>query len=208
MAEALQGLLDRIQKDGIEKAETEAQAILEEARKKATDIKKAAEAEASRKIADAEAEAKKFEQRSVSAVQQAARDVVLSVGDAVQDAFVELTQASISETLDGEAFAKIIQEVIVSYAKDDTSPSIDVLLSEKQQEQVATFLKKNLTEKMQQGVTIQSSRGVISGFSVILRDQGVEHDFRGETLTAAFLQLLRPQLGAIIKKAMENVEPS
>jgi len=206
MAEELQGLLDRIRKDGLEKAEEEAKSIVDAANRQATEIKKAAEAEAEKKREEARQEAEKLEQRSISAIEHAARDIVLSVGDAVQEAFESLTQKNIQEALDGEAFAKLVQDVVQAYVKEDDPGGIEVLLSRKQQEQVSSYLNQAMLKELQKGITIEASRGVLSGFSVVLRDQGVEHDFRGETLTAAFVELLRPELGEIVKKAMETVK--
>ncbi len=206
MAEELQGLLDRIRKEGLEKAEEEAKAIIDAANQTAAEIKKTAEANAAKKVETAQEEAEKLEQRSISAIQHAARDIVLSVGDAVQQAFETLTQKDISEILDGESFAKLVHDVVKAYVKEDDKGGIEVLLSPKQQEQVSTYLNQAMNKDLRKGITIKSTRGVISGFSVVLRDQGIEHDFRGETLTSAFLELLRPQLGEIVKKAMETTE--
>lgn len=206
MAEELQGLLDRIRKDGLEKAEEEAKAIIEAANKKAVEIKKTAEAEAAEKLDAAQEEAAKLEQRSISAIEHAARDIVLSVGDAVQQAFETLANHHISEALTGEQFAKLVHEVIQTYIKQEDKAGIEVLLSQTQQEEVANYLNQVMHKELREGITIQSTRGVISGFSVVLRDQGVEHDFRGKTLTDAFLELLRPQLGEIVKRAMETIQ--
>ena len=54
MAEDLQYLMERIQKDAVDKAENEAAAIIAKAKEKAADIVKAAEAEASAKLEKAD----------------------------------------------------------------------------------------------------------------------------------------------------------
>jgi V/A-type H+/Na+-transporting ATPase subunit E len=206
MAEELQGLLDRIRSEGLEKAESESKAIIKEATHKASTIVKEAETKAARLIAEAESEAQKFQQRSVSAVEQAARDVVLSVGDTVQTVFEKLIQGKTAEALDGDAFAKLLRDVILAYAQSTDAAGIDLLLNQGQQQKVIAYLQKELASQLQQGLQINPGKGILSGFSVVLRDKGIEHDFRGETLTDAFLQLLRPQLGEIVKKAMQNVK--
>ncbi len=206
MAEELQGLLDRIRKEGLEKADEEAKAIVDAAHRQAAEIKKAAEAEAEKKREEARQEAEKLEQRSISAIEHAARDIVLSVGDAVQEAFETLIQKNIDEVLDGDQFAKLVQNVVQAYVKEEDAGGIEVLLSGKQQKQVSNYLHKAMQKELQNEITIQSSKSVLSGFSVVLRDRGIEHDFRGETLTAAFVALLRPELGEIVKKAMETVK--
>ncbi len=207
MAEELQGLLDRIRKEGLDRAESEAASILEEAKKKAAAIVAKAEADAKERITQAEAEAEKFEKRSISAVEHAARDVVLSVGDAVERVFASILQEATVEALSGPEFHALIRDVVRAYSENADSPQLEVLLNEEQQQTVTTYLKKELSERMGKTLSVEGTRGIISGFSVVLRDKGVEHDFRGETLTKAFLALLRPQLGNIVKQAMKK-EPA
>ncbi|MFU8780362.1 MAG: hypothetical protein ACNA71_04975 [Kiritimatiellia bacterium] len=206
MAEELQGLLDRIRTEGLDKAETEAQAILEKARQKAADIIKTAESDAARKIADADAEAGKMQQRSISAIEQAARDIILSVGDALARAFADLVQKDTSKALADDKLAPLVAEVVKAYVQQDNTADIHVLLAPAQQEQVTAYFQKHFAEDMRKGITLKSSRGIVAGFSVVLRDQGVEHDFTGEPLTAAFMELLRPQLGEIVKNAIESLK--
>ena len=80
MAAELQSLLEKIQSEGVDKAQAKAASILAEAEKaaaaKIAEAEKAAEAH----LAKAEADAAVLRERSVQAVRQAARDVVLDVG--------------------------------------------------------------------------------------------------------------------------------
>ena len=63
MAEDLQYLMERIQKDAVDKAENEAAAIIAKAKEKAADIVKAAEAEASARLEKADKDAEAFSKR-------------------------------------------------------------------------------------------------------------------------------------------------
>ena len=83
MAEELQNLLERIQKDGVQKAEEESEKILARAREKAATLLKDAEKNAAAATEKAEQDAEQFMARSKKTLEQAARDVILSVGDAV-----------------------------------------------------------------------------------------------------------------------------
>ena len=64
MTEDLQQLLDRIRHEGVEKAEAEAKAIVEAARKEASDITARAKAEAEATRRGAEKDAKAFAMRA------------------------------------------------------------------------------------------------------------------------------------------------
>ncbi len=202
MAEELQGLLDRIREEGLDRAESEANAVLEEARQKAKAHREQAEAEAQEIVARAKEEAQTFEQRSISAVKQAARDVVLSVSDAVERLFAGMLQKAAADAMSGPEFQTLLRDVILAYSKSDDAPQLDVLLNEKQKQDVVDFLLTELSGQMKNGLKVEGSRNIVSGFSVVLRDEGIEHDFTDKTLIDAFLAILRPELGAIVKQAM------
>lgn len=206
MAEELQGLLDRIQQDGIDRAESEAAKIVEDARKKAEQIVADAQKQAETKLKQAEQDAGAFETRSTNALHQTARDVVLSVEDAVANVFQSILEAQVEKALSGEKFQALLLEVVSRYANDSQSGSLDVMLSDEQKEAVNAYLMKEAAEQIRQGLTVKGTRAIRSGFSVSVKDQGIEHDFSGDALVAAFEQLLRPQLAEIVKNAMQKVK--
>ena len=90
MAEDLQSLIDRIQKDAVGKAETEAQAIIAKAKAQAAEIVKSAETEAKAKLEKADTEAKAFEERSERTLEQAARDLLLTIGKNLEKMLLDI----------------------------------------------------------------------------------------------------------------------
>ena len=80
MAEDLQTLIDRIQKEAVDKAEAQSSAIIAKAKEEAASIIKNAEAEAAAKLEKADKDAEVYTERSERALEQAARDVLISVG--------------------------------------------------------------------------------------------------------------------------------
>jgi V/A-type H+-transporting ATPase subunit E len=204
MAEELQGLLDRIQKDGVEKAEAEAARIIEEAKTKAAGIVSAAEDEADGLLRRAEEEGKLFEERGRSAIAQAARDVVLSVGDAITSTLKGIVTARVDAAFDTEDFPALVRSAVEAYCSADSVSGIEVLVSESQQEQVRAYFMREMAEQMQAGLAIKGDKGIVSGFLVSIKDSGIQHDFTGTALTDALCSLLRPQLAQIVKEAMPD----
>ena len=90
MTEDLQQLLDRIRREGIEKAETEAKAIVEAARKEAAETLAKAKTEAEDLRKEAEKDARAFAQRAEQQVRQAVRDVNLQVAQDLENQVVNL----------------------------------------------------------------------------------------------------------------------
>ena len=79
MAEELQGILDRINADGIAKADAERKEIIAKAKDEAAKIIADAKAEAACIVKNAEGEADAFRKRAENALVQAARDIKISL---------------------------------------------------------------------------------------------------------------------------------
>ena len=88
--EDLQSLLEKINRDGVEKAEAKAKEILAEAKAKADALVKDAREEAAKVKASAEAEAAGYVRRAEETIAQAARDTVLGVEGAVTALLVKI----------------------------------------------------------------------------------------------------------------------
>ena len=83
MSEDLQSLLEKINREGVEKARTEADKIIADAKAKAADIVKTANAEAAKAKADAEKAAADYASRAAETVRQAERDTILKIESSV-----------------------------------------------------------------------------------------------------------------------------
>lgn len=207
MAEELQGLLERIQKDGIEKADSEADKIVEEAKSKAAAIVSDAKKEAEALLDKARDEGKMFEQRGKSAISQAARDVVLSVGDAITATLQGIVSKQVDKALSSDDFAAIVKSAVLTYCENDSAADIEVITGEAQREQVVAYFMSEMAEQMKAGLTVKGDRNIVSGFIVSMKEGGLHHDFTGETLTDAIGTLLRPELAEIVKSATKKPQP-
>ena len=99
MAEELQQLLEKIQHDGVEKANAEAAAILAKAKADAAAVLKDAETKAAALRAQAETDARAFEERARKTISQAARDTVLDVKASLGKLFDKLLAQDVSAAL-------------------------------------------------------------------------------------------------------------
>lgn len=85
MAENLENLLIRIQKEGVEKAEQEAAGIIAKAREQAARIVQESEAAAKRNLEHARHEAALLTEQGIKTVEQAARDFILAIGKSMEN---------------------------------------------------------------------------------------------------------------------------
>ena len=204
MAEQLQSLLERIQKDGIEKADAEATRILEHANEQARKIVSDAQAKAAEMIKKAETDSQAYQQRSRKALEQAARDVVLYVRDAIDETLKKLVSKEVTQSLTPERLGKLIETVVKAYAQSgQTTGRLDVLLNPDQQKAVREYFMGKLSQSMKQGLEIEGRDDIVSGFRVSVEGGRIQHDFSGEAITEAISALLRPELARILQQTAD-----
>lgn len=191
MAEELQQLLEKIQHDGVEKANAEAAAIISKAKAEAEACRKAAAEEAAAMAAKAEAEAKASAERAEKTIRQAARDTVLEVKAALERLLLNLLGKNVNAALatPGEA-ARIALDAIRSLNADDA----EVAAGEK----LAAALRAQLAASAAKGVNVVLDPTMGAGFSVRLDGGRVEHDFSEAAISAAIAKRLRPALAALL----------
>ena len=192
MAEELQQLLEKIQRDGVDKANAEAKAIVDKANAEAKAIVDRAKEEAAAATAKAEADAKAFAERANTTIKQAARDTVLEVKDGVSKFFEGLLAQDVKAALADSATALAADAVkTLAAGSSDAQVAADAKLADALRAQFAASAAK--------GVTIVTDESVGTGFSVRLDGGRVEHDFSEKAITAALAKRLRPDLAKIVK---------
>lgn len=189
MAEDLQGLLERINRDGVEKARAEADAITSAAKAKAAEIVRKANEDAEAARATAKSDAEAYAQRAAETVRQAARDVVLRVGDSVRALLENVLAKDVDKALADEAVAAALAAEAV---KGLASPA-EVAAPAK----LVPALKAQLAA--QGNVKVVLDEALDAGFSVSVENGRVEHSFTPEVIAAELAKRLRPDLAALLK---------
>ena len=191
MAEELQSLIEKINRDGVEKANAEAERIVSAAKTEAAAIVAAAKSEAEKHRLDAEKDAEEYAKRAEATMAQAARDAVISVEGAVTRLLERLLRRDVDAALaDPATVAALAGEAVKGLA----GPG-EVAASAK----MAEALKAQLAAKQDFRVVLDDTLG--SGFMVRLEGGRVEHDFTGAAITAELAKRLRPDLAKLMAEA-------
>jgi len=202
MAEELDSLLERIQKDGVDKAEARAAEIVAAAEQKAGQIVREAEQKARQAVEQADKDSVAFKQRAEQSLEQAARDVILSVGATVTRLFTKLTRHEVSGALTIETLKQMLTTVVEAYCRTDGGTArIEILLNPEQQQQVVDYLMAKHAESVRNGLEVKADDSVVSGFRVSIVDKELEHDFTDAAIAEALSGLLRPELAEIVRRA-------
>jgi V/A-type H+-transporting ATPase subunit E len=206
MTEDLQNLLDRIRKDGLDRANEQKDNVLTEAKAQADKIVAEAKATAEKRIADAEKEAERFARQGEISLHQAARNVVLAVEEAVQDSLSRVVRDAVKARTNADLLKTMIPQIVKAYADAGGESDLQVLLSPEDQEKLADAALADCAAALTGGLDIRSDRGVLSGFRLTVVDENMEHDFTGEAISNAICGLLRPRLAKIMREAREQEE--
>ena len=196
MTQDLQQLLEKIQRDGVEKAQTEAARIRGEAQRQAQAALDAAHAEAAAITADARREAEAFERRAEESIRQAARDTLLSVEKAVTALVTRALQKEVNAALGcTELVTGLATEAVRVYL--GSQKTVEVAAAA----QLVDTLRAKLAAEALNGVTVVTDDTTGTGFRVRLANGRVEHTFTGAAVADALALRLRPQLASLLKQS-------
>lgn len=203
MPEALNNLIDRIQKEGIEEADKAAVAIIAAAEKQAAEITAAATKQAAEITARARKEAELLDQRGRASLAQAARDTLLTVTQAIDAVFAELARRALAEALNPETLRTLLKTVVEHYFDDPTAArAVAIKLSAADTKAIGQQLMAEFGAAVAQGLTIGADNELIGGFRVALKDEHLFHDFTREAMAELLCAFLRPELAEITRKAV------
>ena len=192
MAEELQNLLEKIKRDGVDKANAEAAAIVNKAKAEAAVIVKDAQAQAEAAKAAAKTQADQDAARAAETIRQAARDTVLKVESAVTTLLSALLTKSVDAALaDPAVAAPLAAEAVKALVKGDAAAEVAA------NGKLVEALRAQLAA--QANIKVVLDEATQAGFTVKLDGGRVEHDFTGAVVTDALASRLRPDLAKLLK---------
>lgn len=201
----LQELIDKIKKDGIANAESEAQKIIAEAEKKAQSIIADAEEKSQEIIKNAKAETSKMEKASEEAIIQAGRNMLLSFKDSLLSELNGLVQTETEKATTKEVLAKLIPETVKAWSKNTQVDELSVLLSEKDLSSLQAAFTNELKAEIEKGLEIKPDKTLSSGFRIGVKNGAAYYDFSAESVAELFAAYLNPKVAALIKTAAKGI---
>lgn len=193
MAEELKHLIEQIQKEGVEKANEQADTILSQAKEKAAKIVAEAEDKSAQMLQQAKSESEAFAERSKKTLEQAARDLLITVGQGCEKIVTETLGKDVNVAVSGDLLEKLIFSVVDQGAGGSTVISV----SEADKQALAAGCAKK-AKKAGQSIELVSDAEILSGFKVGFKDQNVYLDYTGEAIAEALASFLRPELAKTV----------
>ena len=201
MAEELQSLLEKIQREGIEKAAAERDEIVNKANAEAAAILAAARAEAEKMRADAANDAEALKKRAESAIRQAARDILLELKSELQRRVAAVTRNRMDEALSSEFIAGLVREIAtaaLSSADKAASGKLEVMVGPAKCEEVAKLITASVGADLVEKMTIFPNAAAGRGLKVSVEGNEVFFDFSDAALTEMICEYAGTRISAVI----------
>jgi V/A-type H+-transporting ATPase subunit E len=191
MAEELQQLLEKIQRDGVDKANAEAKAIVDKANADAKAILEKAEADAKAIKERAKADVDMTTAKVCGAIGNSVSKMVAGMKNGIEGLFVGLLVQDVKPALAANAVS-IAGEAIKALATGSADAQVAA------NAQLAEALRAQLAANAASGVEVVPDGSVGTGFSVRLDGGRVEHDFSEKAIAAALAKSMRPDIAKFL----------
>jgi V/A-type H+-transporting ATPase subunit E len=197
----LQELIDQIKKDGVEAAETQAEAILTAAKAEAEKIISDAKAQAEKLVLDAKAENEKTVKSGEDALRQASRNLLISFRESVTKELKAILGESVSSVYSSDALAGIIVNLVEGFKNNAAAEDITIVLGSEDLKKIEDTVLSALKEKALSGVTLKANDNFDGGFRIAVNDGGAYYDYSAEAVTDMLSNYLSPKIAALMKEA-------
>ncbi|MBQ5764554.1 MAG: V-type ATP synthase subunit E [Clostridia bacterium] len=197
----LQDLIEQIKKDGVEAAETEAEAIIKAAKEKADKIVADANAKAEKIMQDAKAENDRTVKSGEESLRQAGRNLLISFRESVAKQLEAIAGENVTAVYSSDSLAKLIITVVEGWANKPDAENLEVILNSDDLKKLEQTLLAGLKEKMLGGVTLKANNNFDKGFRIATNNGAAYYDYSAEAVVEMLSNYLSPKVTELLKEA-------
>ncbi|MEJ2662773.1 MAG: hypothetical protein P8107_01830 [Spirochaetia bacterium] len=195
----LQDLIDTIKSKGIKEAEKEADEIKKNASDQAKQIIAQAKNKARELVDDAKQEIASYRSASDQALQQAGRDLILSLQTRIRNLFEAVVSSRVGAELKSDVLEKVLLAVVNGWIKKGIN-NITLLVAGDDLKKVEDLLKTKLAAEMRKGVTIKPLPEIKAGFRIMETDGEAYYNITDEGISEILCEYLNPRLADLLKE--------
>ncbi len=199
MAEQLEHLIERIQKDAIAKSEQHADDILEKAEQQAARIIQEAEDKAASLIEKAKQDAASAGARGQRTLEQACRDTLIRTEQGLEKIISGLVEREVSAALGGDTVQQMLVKIAEGFAANQAA-GLTALVAKEDLQQLTDYFSNTFQSSLNKGVDIQLDESLKQGFRVSKSGKKAFHDFSREAIAETLSAYLNPQLAKILRE--------
>jgi len=201
MQNKLQELTEKLYSEGLSKGREEAEQIKADAIKEASEIVLKAQEESRQIIASSNKEAEDIKVRVLNEVKISSRQSYSALKHEIESLItVKAMEKPVSEAMNDTTFIKnVIQTAVAAFSPEsDKSTELSIILPEKMQDELDTFIKSNITSQLSGGVEVKFDKKISAGFKIGPLGEGYHISFTDKDFEELIGAYLRPKIRAII----------
>lgn len=197
----LQELIEQIKKDGVDAAETEAKAILEEANAKAEKIVADATMQADKILANAKAENERMVKAGEDAIRQAGRNLLISFRESVSRELNAFLNKNVNAVYSSDSLAQLILKVVESWANKPDAEDIAIILNSDTLKSLEDTVYAGIKDRMLGGVTLKANDNFEGGFRIAVNNGSAYYDYSVDAVVDMLSNYLSPKVTELLKEA-------
>lgn len=197
METQLQEIIDRIQKEGVDSAEERAREVIAHAERQAQEKIREAEEKARQIVRTGEQDAERMKAAGEAALQQAGRDLVLSVQQELGKLFSRVIRQEVVSALTPEKTGEILAHLIKEWPKAE-GDDLTVLVNQEDLAAIDKAMNAALSKAIAAGVVLHPVRGVAAGFRIGSGENAEFFDMTDGTLAELLAAYLNPRLAHLL----------
>jgi V/A-type H+-transporting ATPase subunit E len=204
--ENLDGLIQKIRQEGVERAQQEADALIAAAEERAAEMVRAAERRAAQLIRAAEERRQQDATALRQAQERAARDWLLAVRTELNGLLQHLMQRECSAALTGPALAELIRSVAVEWMRHNGGKDLALLLSGQDARALGDSFLARLQTELGVGVSVKPCPAIHAGFQIGGQGESMRFDFTDEALAESLAAYLHPRFAGVLDELRPKQE--
>lgn len=197
----LQELIDKIKKDGVETAESQAKSIIDSAKAEAEKIIADAKAQADKLMANAKSENERIVRSGEDAIRQAGRNLLISFRESVARELKAIVNENVATVYSSDDLAKLIVKVVEGWAQKPDAEEISVILNSGDLEKLEETVIAALNDKMIKGVTLKANDNFDGGFRITANNGTAYYDYSTESVVEMLSIYLSDKVTKLLKEA-------
>ena len=199
MENKLQELTDKLYKEGLSKGKEEGEAILAKANEKATQIIEDARKQAAAILKAAGAEAEDLKAKVEGDVKMAAAQSIQATRKDIENLMVKgITGKQVASALSSADFIKEIIRTVAQKFSTQESADLGMILPESLRKELEPFVSGELSRILGSGIDASFSKNISGGFRIGPKDGSYFISLTDETFKDLICEYLRPATRKIL----------
>lgn len=197
MESKLQEITEKIYNEGVEKANSEAEQIIDNANKKASEIIDSAKAESESIIQNAKKESDDYRKRTESEIKKAGDQSLKSIKNSINNLLTSrISEGKIEDAVNDD---NIIGEIIVQAAKSwPESGEFKVFVPEDKKKSLEKYVNGALKNELKNKIEFGVDKSVKGGFYIQPEDGSYQIRFEDDDFNSLFKSFLKPSVSNLL----------